>query len=169
MEDAPNYTHIISSYDRRSLSASACRHLSVPDLTRATLASPIYISPMSITTDRTHSFLDAGFGGHNNPVILASSEWNKIWPRERIGSVISLGTGLRDYLPETLPMTREWNPTPRYVRSFSDKVFRDRLPSVRKYEDIELNVTCAIRHLARIAVDSSLSHQQFNTGRTSVW
>ena len=113
--------------------------------------------------------LDAGFGGYNNPVILASSESGKIWPGERIGLVVSLGTGLQDYLPKTLPTTREWNPTPRYVRNFSDKVFRDRLPNVRKYDDTELNVTYAIRQLARIAVDSSLSHQQFDAIRTSVW
>ncbi|KAF8723153.1 hypothetical protein AX14_009514 [Amanita brunnescens Koide BX004] len=167
MEDAPSYTHIVSSYKRQQLSASASRHWTVQEVMRATMASPIYISPLSIKTDTLRQFQDAGFGGFNNPTVLASSEWKKIWPAERIGLVLSFGTGLRDYLPPTLPTTREWNPTPSYVRRLCDEVFRDRLPGLPKHDDIELNVTYAIRHLARMAVDSSLTHQQFEIGRPS--
>ena len=168
MEDAPSYTHVISSY-KRQLSASANRIWTVLETMQATIASPIYISPLSIKTDRDRHFQDAGFGGYNNPVSLASSEWKKIWPEERIGLVLSLGTGLRDYLPETLPTTREWNPTPPYVRKFCDDVFRGRLRNLSKHDDNELNVTYAIRQLARMAVDSSLSHQQFEMTQSSTW
>ena len=169
MGDAPSYTHVIRSY-KRHLSASASRHWTIRETMRATIASPIYLSPLSVKTDRLRQFQDAGFGGYNNPVDLASGEWKKIWPDERrIGLVLSLGTGLRDYLPETLPTTREWNPTPPYVRKFCGDVFRDRLPDLSKHDDNELNVTYAIRQLARMAVDSSLSHRQFEMAQSSTW
>ena len=168
MENAPSYTHIISSYKRQTLSTSANRHWTVPEVTRTTIASPIYISPQTFKTDKPRRFQDAGFGGYNNPVALASSEWKKIWPDERIELVLSLGTGLQDYLPSPLPKTREWHPKPHYVRKFCDEVF-DRLPGVQTRDDIELNVAYAIRHLSRIAADSSLFHQQFDVKSKLLW
>ena len=164
MENAPSYTHTISSY-KRQLSASANRYWTVPEIARTTIASPIYISPQTFQTDKLRRFQDAGFGGYNNPILMASSEWKKIWPEERIGLVLSFGTGLRDYLPKALPTTREWHPSPQYARKFCDQVFRQL--DVRKQDDTELNVTYAVRQLARIAADSSLSHQQFEMSRTS--
>ncbi|KAF8326163.1 acyl transferase/acyl hydrolase/lysophospholipase, partial [Amanita rubescens] len=92
MESAPSYTHTISSY-KRQLSPSASRHWTVPEIARTTIASPIYISPQTFQTDKLRRFQDSGFGGYNNPMVLASSEWKKIWPEERIGLVLSLGTG----------------------------------------------------------------------------
>ena len=169
MEDAPSYTHIISSYKRQPLPDSAFRNWTVLEVMRATIASPIYIPPLSIKTDRLRQFQDAGFGGYNNPVVLASYEWKKIWPEERIGFVLSLGTGLRDYLPKALPTTSEWNPTPRYLSRFCDDVLRDRLPGVQRNDDIELNITYAVRELICIAADSSLAHQQFQTDCSSFW
>src|SRR6266550_8175693 len=123
MENAPSYTHLISSY-RRQLSAAASRHWTVPEIATTTIASPIYISPQTFQTDKLRRFQDAGFGGYNNPMVLASSEWKKIWPEERIGLVLSLGTGLRDYLPTPLPKTREWHPSPQYARKFCDHIFK---------------------------------------------
>jgi hypothetical protein len=160
MEKAPSHTHIISSY-KRQLSAAANRRWTVPEIARTTIASPIYISPQSFRTDKDRLFQDSGFGGYNNPMVLASSEWKKIWPEEHIELVLSLGTGLRDYLPEVLPTTREWHPSPRYARGFCDHVFKQL--GDRRQDDTELNVNYAVRQLARIAADSSLSHQQFET------
>ena len=62
---------------------------------RATIASPIYISPLSVKPDRLRQIQDAGFGGYNNPVDLTSNKWGGILPKEwRIGLVLSLGTSL---------------------------------------------------------------------------
>lgn len=136
---------------------------------KATIASPIYLPPLSVETDTTRKFQDAGFGGYNNPVALASDARTGIWPKEPIRTVISLGTGLQGYLPSPLPTTRAWGPKPSYVRNLCDQVFRERLPGVRKYGDSELNVSYAVRQLAWIAADSSLTHQQFFENRTLFW
>lgn len=169
MENAPSYTHIVSSYTRTRLSASAQRPWTVTEAIKATTASPIYFSPISLETDKMHKFQDAGFGGFNNPISLASSEWQSIWGEECVGSVISLGTGLQSYLPDPVPKTRVWGPTPSYVRNLCDQVLQERLPGTKRYGDVELNVTYAIRQLARIAADSSLSHQSICVSGASIW
>ncbi|KAF8630024.1 hypothetical protein AX15_003140 [Amanita polypyramis BW_CC] len=170
MEDAPDYpsrTHIISSYKRENTSPTISRNWTIPEVTRAIIASPIYIPPLSILTDKIRSFQDAGFCGYNNPTELAASEWKKILPNGRIGTVISLGTGLQDFLPETPLVSREWGPIPQYVRSLSNKVFRERIPYLHKYDEVELNVAYAIRQLARIAADSRIIHQEFDRKHVS--
>ncbi|KAK2467671.1 hypothetical protein APHAL10511_000526 [Amanita phalloides] len=171
MEDEPEYpscTHMVSSYKREPLVATATRHWTIPEVTRATIASPIYLSPFSVNTDKIRSFQDAGFGGYNNPIHFASVEWQKIWPNERVGSVISLGTGLRDFLPETLPKSRVWGPVPQYVNKIASEAFEERLSDIQKSTNIETNVKYAIRQLTRIAADSSISHQHFDRNFTSL-
>ncbi|KAK2465426.1 hypothetical protein APHAL10511_002780 [Amanita phalloides] len=171
MEDAPeypSYTHIIGSYKRDSLLARAGHYWTVSEVIRATIASPIYLSPISIKTDKIRCFQDAGFCGYNNPIDIASSELENVWPNERIGSVISLGTGLRDFLPENLPKSRAWGPIPSYVSKVSDDVCRERLCNMDKHTEIETNVRYAVRQLARIAADSRISHQDFEMKRTSL-
>ncbi|KAK2467598.1 hypothetical protein APHAL10511_000453 [Amanita phalloides] len=171
MEDAPehpSYTHIISSYKRDPLPARAGHYWTVSEVIRATIASPIYLSPISIKTDKIRCFQDAGFGGYNNPIHIASSELENIWPNERIGSVISLGTGLRDFLPENLPKSRAWGPIPSYVSKVSDDVFQERLCNMDKHIEVQTNIRYAVRQLARIAVDSSISHQDFEMKHASL-
>ncbi|KAF8325476.1 acyl transferase/acyl hydrolase/lysophospholipase [Amanita rubescens] len=169
MENAPSYTHIVSSYPRERLSASAQRPWTVTEAIKATTASPIYFSPirLELETNRMQNFQDAGFGGYNNPISLASSEWQTIWREERVGSVISLGTGLQSYLPNPVPKTRVWGPTPSYVRNLCDQVLQKRLPGTKGYGDVESNLAYAIRQLARIAADSSLSHQSISVSGAS--
>ncbi len=169
MERAPSFTHVLSSYKRDNVAPSVNRSWTIAEALRTTIASPIYISPFPVETDTVRSLQDAGFGGFNNPLDLASKEWQKLWPNERIGTVISLGTGLRDFLPTTVPETREWGPTPRYVNQFVTEVFQKRLPDVHVHDDIQTNVAYAIRQLARIAADSSIVHQEFNINHASLW
>ena len=80
MERAPSFTHIVGSYKREGVSPSVNRSWTIVEALRATIASPFYISPFLVETDRAHSLLDAGFGGFNNPLELASKEWHKLWP-----------------------------------------------------------------------------------------
>lgn len=164
MEDAPSFTHMIRSYERDRVSHPANHSWTIVEALRATTASPIYMSPLRIETDEVRSFQDAGFCGFNNPLNLVSKEAQKLWPNERIRTIISMGSGLGDLLPPTLLEARKWGPTPRYVRQFVDEVFRKRLPDVYAYDDIKLNVAYAIRQLARIAADSSNVHHDFSTG-----
>lgn len=163
MEDVPSFTHLVSSYEHEGIARSVDRSWPIVEALRATIASPIYISPLRIETDEVRSFQDAGFGGFNNPLELASKEAQTLWPDERIRTVISLGSGLGDFLPPTRPEGRQWGPTPRYVSEFVDEVFRKSLPDVYAHDDIKLNVAYAIRQLARIAADSSNVHQEFGT------
>lgn len=169
MEDAPSCTHIISSHEREGVARSVNRRWTIVEALRATTASPIYIAPLRIETDKVRSFQDAGFGGFNNPLELALKEAQTIWPDERIRAVISLGSGLGDFLPPTRPEGKQWGPTPRYVNEFVDEVFRKRLPDVYAHEDIKLNVAYAIRQLARIAADSGHIHQEFSTNCDPIW
>jgi hypothetical protein len=168
MERAPSFTHVLNSYKCDSVPRSVDRSWTIVEALRATIASPIYISPFIVEADKLRTLQDAGFGGFNNPLELASKEWQKLWPNERIGTVISLGTGLRDFLPATLPETKEWGPTPRYVNEFVAKVFQKRLPDVHVH-DGQTNVAYAIRQLARIAADSAIVHQEFNMNHASLW
>ena len=170
MEEAPSYTHMISSYPREQVSASATRGWTITDVMKVAIASPMYLSPLSFETDAMRRFQDAGFGGYNNPVALASGAWKGIWSEEPIGTVISLGTGLQGYLPNPVPTTRVWGPNPSYVSKLCDQVFRERLPGVHRYgSDCVLNVTHAVRELARMAADSSFYHAQFYENRASFW
>lgn len=169
MEEAPSYTHVISSYTRERLSASAARRWTITDVMKVAIASPIYLSPLSFETDTLRRFQDAGFGGYNNPVALASGARKGIWSKEPIGTVISLGTGLQGYLPTPVPTTRVWGPQPSYVSKLCDQIFRERLPGVHRYADVELNVTYAVRELTRMAADSSLNHVRFSENRSSFW
>jgi hypothetical protein len=170
MEEAPSYTHMISSYTRERVSASAARRWTITDVMKVAIASPIYLTPLSFETDTIRRFQDAGFGGYNNPVALASSARKGIWSKEPIGTVISLGTGLQGYLPNPVPTTRVWGPQPSYVSKLCDQVFREQLPGVHRYgSDCVLNVTHAVRELARMAADSSLHHVQFSEHRASFW
>lgn len=169
MEEAPSYTHMISSYTRERVSPSVARRWTITDVMKTAIASPIYLSPLSFETDTIRRFQDAGFGGYNNPVALASGARKGIWSKEPIGTVISLGTGLQGYLPNPAPMTRIWGPQPSYVNQRCDQIFRERLPKVHRYGDCETNVAYAVRELTRMAADSSLYHVQFSERRSSFW
>lgn len=169
MERAPSFTYVLGSYKLDSVPRSVDRSWTIVEALRATIASPTYISPFLVQTDKARSLQDAGFGGFNNPLELASKEWQKLWPNERIGTVISLGTGLRDFLPATLPESREWGPTPRNVNQFVAKVFQKRLPDVHVHDIPKTNVAYATRQLARIAADSSIVHKEFSTNHVSLW
>lgn len=169
MEDAPSFTHLVSSHEREGVACPVNRSWTIVEALRATMASPIYISPLCIETDEAHRFQDAGFGGFNNPLELASKEAQMLWPDERIKTVVSLGSGLGDFLPPTRPEGRQWGPTPQYVGEFVDEVIRKRLPDVYAHDIVRLNVAYAIRQLARIAADSSNVHQEFGTNYDPIW
>ncbi|KAF8623783.1 hypothetical protein AX17_007286 [Amanita inopinata Kibby_2008] len=166
--DHPSLTHCIRSYTpqkRDTLPPSSNRHWTIPEIVEAAMASFISFHPLTVKTDKQRSFQDAGFGGFNNATELAMTEFQKIWPRERLETVVSIGTGLKALLPKSTPHTREWTPMPQYTRTFSKQIFNDRLPGIAKDDDIDLNVTYAMRELIRMALDSSIVHHDFNAKR----
>lgn len=57
---------------------------------RATTAAPTYFKPIHIGPVR---FVDAAFGGFNDPGLVVQSQAQKIWPDRKIDVFLSLGTG----------------------------------------------------------------------------
>jgi hypothetical protein len=171
MEDAPDYpscTHILRSYTLPK-HKNVSRHWTIPEVVIGAMASPLYCSPLTVKADKERSFQDAGFGGYNNPIDVALKEYQSNWPHDRIETVVSLGTGLRGFLPDPPPQSRDWAPIPPYVRNLCKKLYQEKLPNARNDEDVDLNITYAIRELARIAADSSVAHHEFEEEHATYW
>ncbi|KAM6494615.1 Acyl transferase/acyl hydrolase/lysophospholipase [Amanita muscaria] len=166
--DYPSRTHAIRSYTtQKTLSAPRVnRHWTIPEVVLAAIASPFYISPLSVKTDREREFQDAGLCGYNNPIEIALQEFSSNWLQGPIGTVVSLGTGLRGFLPDPPPRSTVWYPRPAFVQELSKKVFREKLAKKDGQDDgVNENVAYAIRELAGIARDSVLAHDRFEENR----
>ncbi|KIL58379.1 hypothetical protein M378DRAFT_170633 [Amanita muscaria Koide BX008] len=160
----PSRTHAIRSYtNHKTLSAPHVdRHWTIPEVVLAAIGSPFYISPLGVKTDREREFQDAGLCGYNNPIDIALQEFSSDWLQGPIGTVISLGTGLRGFLPDSPPRSTVWYPQPAFVQELSRKVFHEKLTKEDGQDDgVNENVAYAIRELAGIARDSVLAHHRF--------
>jgi len=75
------------SYTSRRSYAFPCL---IWEAARATSAAPTFFEPITIDGE---IYSDGGIGW-NNPSVEAIAEANQVWPKRRIGCLVSLGTGL---------------------------------------------------------------------------
>jgi hypothetical protein len=167
-DDFPSSTHWLYSYAQPK-HENVNRPWTIPEVVIGTMASPLYCSQLSVKGDKDRSFQDGGFGGYNNPIQVVLDEYQSKWPGNRIETVVSLGTGLRGFLPDPPPRSSVWGPVPSYVEDLCQKVFHEKLPAMRKDEDVNENIEHAITALARIAADSSVAHYEFEEKHATYW
>ncbi|KAF9006967.1 acyl transferase/acyl hydrolase/lysophospholipase [Cyathus striatus] len=162
--DAPDYTDI--TYQVRSYAASkgaltpppATHEWTIREAIRATSASSIYMSPLLL--DNRYGYRDAGFSGYNNPVHLAIREFERLWPGEKISTVISLGTDLSTLLPPNVG--RDWAPTNGHTLKFVNEVL-DKLSSPGEKTRFRKDAIYLAKQLIDIANDSQAAHHEMQT------
>ena len=72
-------------------SASKC---AIWQATRATTAIPLLFKPMNIEIPKPGgTFVDGGIGGRNNPSELALLEAQRLWPKVKRFTLVSVGSG----------------------------------------------------------------------------
>jgi len=123
---------------------------------RATLSSPMYMSPAKI--EPMYGFSDAGFAGFNNPVEKARKECKMLWPTENPDNFVfvSIGTWLGS-LSRSAIMRRSIV-TERHaahlVQPMMEKISAE--IRTRKKEEKALAIS---RHLLAIALETQDAHE----------
>jgi hypothetical protein len=122
---------------------------------RGTVASPLFLSPLLVSK---YGFRDSGFSGFNNPTELARQEFDELWPNEKPGVVISIGTDFSSLAPQQ--PRREWAVTNEYAQLYVKQIL-DKLPSADHVSEVmrkdALNV---VRQLVMLAVDTEIIHSE---------
>ena len=120
---------------------------------RGTIASPLFLSPLYISK---YGFRDSGFSGFNNPMELALQEFQELWPNDRPGAVISIGTDFSSLAPQSL--RRDWAVTDQYARIYAKQVV-EKLPlSDQNSEVMRKHALDLVKQLVMLAVDSEIIH-----------
>ena len=158
MSDAPTYdnrVHCIRSYPTRFRTSPVGHHWLIREAMRGTVASPVFMSPLYISK---FGFRDSGFSGFNNPTELALLEFNELWPNEKPGIVISIGTDFSSLAPQR--PRREWAVTDQYAQMYVHQVI-ERLPSsVQASDAMRKNALNVVKQLVALAVDSEIVHSK---------
>jgi hypothetical protein len=122
---------------------------------RGTVASPLFLSPLSISK---YGFRDSGFSGFNNPTELARQEFDELWPNEKPGVVISIGTDFSSLAPQQ--PRRQWAVTNEYAQLYVKQIL-DKLPSSDYVsEAMRKDALNVVRQLVVLAVNTEIIHSE---------
>ena len=156
--DYSNQTHLVRSYPTPAGSIlPPLKHIwLVREAVRATLSSPMYMSPAKI--EPMYGFSDAGFAGFNNPIDRARKECKTLWPTDNPNEFvfISIGTDLgnlaRNLVTSSIVTERHAAPL---VKPMTEKISVD-----LRTREKEGKALAIMRHLLAIALETRNAHDK---------
>jgi len=105
-----------------------------------------------------YGFRDSGFSGFNNPTELARQEIDELWPDEKPGTIISIGT---DFSSLVLGRPcREKAITNQYAQMFVKQVIEKLSPTVQTSEAMSNYALSIVKQLVTLAVDTEITHSE---------
>lgn len=109
--------------------------------------------------DKHLGFRDAAFSGSINPTQLALKEVERIWPHDKVQSIISLGFPLSKLAPKV--PRREWAVTPQYAQKFISEII-DKIPAHGPVSPAtaRTNATLLVKKLVTVAIETELTHSE---------
>jgi hypothetical protein len=122
---------------------------------RGTVASLLFMPPLFISK---YGFRDSGFFGFNNPTALTWQEFGQLWPNEKPGVVVSIGTDFSSLAPQ--PPRREWAVTDGYAQLYVKAIIEKLPSSVHVSEVMKKDVLNVVRHIVMLAVDTEIIHSE---------
>lgn len=159
--DAPTYNnrvHCIRTYSTRFQTSPVGHQWLIREAMRGTVASPVFMSPLFISK---FGFRDSGFSGFNNPTGLALHEFDELWPNEKPGILISIGTDFLSLAPR--PPRREWGVTDQYAQRYAMQVI-EKLPSpAEPSETMKMDALNVVKQFVTLAVDTEIVHSEISS------
>jgi hypothetical protein len=123
---------------------------------RGTIASPLFLSPLYISK---YGFRDSGFSGFNNPMELALQEFYELWPNDRPGAVVSIGTDFSTLVPHS-GIRRDWAVTDQYARIYAKQVVEKLSSFDQSSEATRKHALTLVKQLVMLAVDTEIIHAE---------
>jgi patatin-like phospholipase/acyl hydrolase len=156
---------IFRSYSSQGPGGGAASTCAIWEAARATSAAPTYFKPMEIKHPEPMLYVDGGFGGYNNPSLLARQEAQMLWPsRNESWCMVSIGTGIQPRI-SLLPAERKvedlnavtWKTMVNYL---------DILPGWKKAKNTPSGIAALVQianALSKMATDTSKVDEQLFT------
>ncbi|TFK69784.1 FabD/lysophospholipase-like protein [Pluteus cervinus] len=162
-EDAPHFTnrtHILRSYPSSVENESVPprgHDWSIREAILAATASKLFVEPLPVG-DSGFRFRDAATGGFANPTGLAMEEAKRLWPKEDVGLVVSLGTNLSDLAPKDAPL--QWRMKPQEANRFVSGILKDVHAPTPAMRNVARDL---VKWLAGVAHEAELVHRRLET------
>ena len=143
---------IFRTYTCEGYSASKC---AIWQAMRATSATPLLFQPMNIEIPKPGGiFVDGGIGGHNNPSELALLEAQRIWPKVKRFTLVSIGSGRQQAVPliSNIKARGEFS---SFVSQVTTRIYRTRGGSAR-----QIGLDTLLDACTKLTINSEPVHQR---------